>query len=171
MGAVNRVTRGLLSLMDSQVQGDNPNDLSSSIIPTIQVEDFLRSSKGYDVVSTTTTVTTAPSSTVVTQVPSGETWQVACIALEFVALEALATTWFPAIYFTRSGNAIPLDAPSAGIGTGVAGYVGSFTHWFDRPMFFSGQEQIYGFMQKFTGTAPVLGVTFRSFIVYTRLTV
>jgi hypothetical protein len=77
MGIVNRYARGLLSLLDSQTQGDTPSSMSDVIAPTMDLSELMFAAKGLEV--TVVTETAAPSSLglfAVNRVPAGEMWVV-----------------------------------------------------------------------------------------------
>lgn len=171
MGTLNRVPRGLLSLLDSQVQGRNPSEVLESIAPGLEMLKFMTAAKGHVVQQASLTVTGAPGAGSAISVPQGELWLVHLAAVEIVALDAAATTWFPALYATKGGVFVPLISPVLGISTGATGYTGSFSDVYQEPLWLFPGENLTPYMQKFTGTVPVAGVTLRGFAEYTVLAI
>jgi len=75
MGTMNRVPRGLLSLIDSRTQGKNPDVFGDVVQPTFDMFNMLAMSKGFETVSATTLAVPVISTGLgrVT-VPAGEVW-------------------------------------------------------------------------------------------------
>lgn len=89
MGTINRIPRGLLSLLDSQTQGQNPDSMGDVIAPVTDLGDLLASAKG-----TSTEQNTASNVLVISAgqapivVPQGEIWLVRLATAQVFSLES-----------------------------------------------------------------------------------
>lgn len=156
MGVVNRTTRGLLSLLDSQTQGVVPSSLGEVIAPTMDVTRFIEAGKGFEYLQSTAFA--AAAGPVFTQtVPAGEMWMVYDVALEAFAREAVgagvavqvnlntATVQFPVC--RMEGAAIVLPAIGHAVSTRVH---------FDNPPCLNQGQGMQATIATFSGV-PVLG--------------
>lgn len=76
MGNINRLPRGLLSYLDSQTQGENPDAMGSVVAPVLNIEPFYRSLVGYEHRYTGGAGFDVPPVLKTLNVPSNEVWLV-----------------------------------------------------------------------------------------------
>ena len=87
MALINRVPQGLLGLLDTKTLGKNPDDLSNTIVPTVDLKDlFLVNSGLQQDIVTAAAVTSASLLTPVAlvSVPAGELWFVLNVTAEVI---------------------------------------------------------------------------------------
>jgi hypothetical protein len=86
---MNRVPRGLLSLIDSRTQGKNPDVFGDIVQPTFDMMSMIAMSKGYETVSASTLGVPVPSVGLgQVTVPNSEVWMVRLADASIVAQDA-----------------------------------------------------------------------------------
>ena len=83
MGIVNRTTAGLLSLLDSQTQGDTPSNLGDVIAPTVDTTAFLLASARYEQLSLSTAAVLIPGEYNQFTVPAGQVWAILSVGCQW----------------------------------------------------------------------------------------
>ena len=107
MGNINRVAKGLLSLLDSQTQGSTPDDLSKTTVPTIAQETFLVAARGITVETVTFAGVNAPGfSSTLFLVPAGEMWLLLSASLiAYASVNSAGKTFRGNIFIHRGSGA------------------------------------------------------------------
>lgn len=105
MGNINRVPKGLLSLLDSQTQGKNPDTMSDTVSPVYDMGPSWLLSKGYEIV----TFSSAPVVAVGGYaqgftVPDGELWAVYQVTTRVVNLDAFDSHARCSVGFQLNGS-------------------------------------------------------------------
>jgi len=119
MGTVNRLCRGLLSLIDAKTQGQNPDGFGSEIVPVLDVSNFLYSAQGSSVEIGAQTFPIASNNayTVALTVPDDEVWHLRAISGEIenndAALVIGAVRFGPTVYIGGGGNFMPFITTNA----------------------------------------------------------
>ena len=90
MSAINRVTLGLLSLLDSKTQGQNPNDMPNIIQATLDVAPYLYGSQRLEFEQNSNAAVIANGTYAPVTVPAGEIWLMQAVTSEVVANDSLA---------------------------------------------------------------------------------
>jgi len=83
VGIVNRTTAGLLSLLDSQTQGDTPSNLGDVIAPTVDTTGFLLASARYEQLFLSPAAVTVLGEYNQFTVPSGQVWAILCAGCQW----------------------------------------------------------------------------------------
>lgn len=83
MGVINRIAPGLLDLLQSKTDGKNPRDLSETVAPTLNIEQFYLAEKAS--VEFLVVQTFAIGATVSRDVEAGEIWFLYAIDTEWIA--------------------------------------------------------------------------------------
>lgn len=106
MGIINRVPRGLLSLLDSQTQGKNPDSFGEVIAPTFDMVNLFAMSKGFESIQSTSVPLLVPTSGVAfVTVPVSEVWLVRTVTTQINTLDAGGTGASCACTFRQSSSA------------------------------------------------------------------
>jgi len=168
MGIVNRYAKGLLSILDSQTQGDTPSSMGDVIAPTFDISQYLLASKGYEL-KQTTSVFIALGQQVEAPVPAGEMWWLRSVHLEVTQREAIGTTWRFAIYLTTPLGQWPLADSGANITMGAIGNTMWIHQFFDTPLVMKTGDAMATTCGH-VGGVPILGVNAMLTYTYDRMT-
>lgn len=166
MGIVNRYAKGLLSILDSQTQGDTPSSMGDVIAPTFDISEYLLASKGYEF-KQTTSIFVALGQVVEAPVPAGEMWWLRSLHLEVMQREAIATTWRFAVYLNTPAGQWPL-ADSGAVTMGVIGNAFWINEFFDRPLVLKTGDSMATTCGHLAGV-PILGVNATLTYTYDRM--
>lgn len=144
---INRVARGLLSLLDTQSQGQNPNQLGTEIVPTLDMVTYLAASKGIELAYGTATSAIAIGTPVlltdattggVYQVPNDEIWlarHCSVFILNNDGAISIAGLRMQAIAIMQGARRMPLMAGSASETIVAGGQMSRSVH-FGTPLVF-----------------------------------
>jgi hypothetical protein len=113
---MNRVTLGLLSLLDAQTQGQNPSDLSTNVQPTLDVSPYLYASQRLEV-DQGQGIALAIGLNAPVVIPSGQIWLVQAVTSTAAALDAVVGNqirMWPQVSISSAFNPIPMmETPAA----------------------------------------------------------
>lgn len=80
MGTINRVPKGLLSILDGQTMGDNPSELSAAVVGTLPMLPLYLAAKGWETIVTGAVFNPGTQGIIdVVTVPVGQFWLVRAI--------------------------------------------------------------------------------------------
>jgi hypothetical protein len=111
MGSINRVPKGLLSILDSQTMGDNPGDMSPIVQASMDVTRNYLAAKGWESVSAFATVVAGSASyTVIAPltVPDGEFWLMRQVTFQAQPQSGIPNCFFGVNFFDSSNALIPI---------------------------------------------------------------
>lgn len=171
MGNVNRVPLGLLSLLDTQTQGQTPSNLQETIQATLNLEDFWLSNKGVDqqfanrVLAAVGQQTTASDLTV----PEGELWLVSSISADFINLDAQQIRGSCGYRISPTAEYTALATTGLAGASAAANQLSTAALWLNRRMF---ARSGTSFQARFDwAAAVVLGVDALVMVNFVRLKV
>jgi hypothetical protein len=156
MGIVNRYAKGLLTVLDSQTQGDTPSSMGDVIAPTMDVSEFLLASKG-SVQLQTQNIFIGLGQVVEAPVPAGEQWWVRSVHLEVITRDAVVGNWVFALFAALPGIQVPLTSSFTMAMAAVFATSRTIFQDFNRPFVMKTGDALATSCQAVTG-APVLGV-------------
>lgn len=165
MGTINRFVRGLLSSIDSQVQGVHPSSFGEQIVPTMDMGAGLQWSKGV-LISRISAATAVNGKIVVQQPPPGKVWHVHAVGMELIQLDAVPTNWGMQLTFGDTVNDCPISQDNLrtqlnGLTTRIA-----TSRVFAIPWQVTAPNQFAAWVQQATG-AVALGVSVVLQVIYT----
>lgn len=108
MAVINRVGRGVLSLLDAKTGGDLPFDLERRVSPGLDMTDFYLADLVLEGESTTQTgVGTAPqigTSQALVEVPAGELWAVKAASVQLIVATVGGANYQTAVTISAPGS-------------------------------------------------------------------
>lgn len=158
MGTINRIVRGLLSTIDSQVQGKHPDSFGEQIVPIYEMKTGLQWTKGV-VIKTNAAAATGNGKVVDLQPAPGELWQVHAVGVDFVALDDLITNWNIGLRFSSNSidvPIIPVQLAAFNVSMGMRTGTGVV---FPIPWEITQGYQFSAWVDRVSGAAPVAGVS------------
>jgi len=120
MGAVNRVPRGFLGLLDAKTQGKTPADTTGFVSPVIDLTPNYLADIPIQVEQASQVGNTVGTLYGTVTVPNGELWYVYFVTSEGIATAAGALNVIPVLVTSSGTLSVPLEKMEAGLGSYAA---------------------------------------------------